>query len=161
MFACASSRQDTVRRCPHDCAGILLPRLPLLFASRKCKTLPRSSFLRFVPKLSRCHSFSLGVFLRQRRQTQSPRCRGLCFFCATLQLLAGILDVRLRCREEREAARIQTHAVSFLSVCKKTSPHYLRACFCRISIRYLRGFLMFACAAASLAMGTRKGEQET
>ena len=26
---------------------------------------------------------------------------------------------------------------------------------------YLRGFLMFACAAASLAIGTRKGEQET
>ena len=26
---------------------------------------------------------------------------------------------------------------------------------------YLRGFLIFACAAASLAIGTRKGEQET
>jgi hypothetical protein len=28
-------------------------------------------------------------------------------------------------------------------------------------ISYLRGFLIFACAAASLAIGTLKGEQET
>ena len=40
MFACASSGQDAVRRCLHIGAGILLPRLPLLFASRKCKALP-------------------------------------------------------------------------------------------------------------------------
>lgn len=40
IFACASSGQDAVRRCLHIGAGILLPRLPLLFASRKCKALP-------------------------------------------------------------------------------------------------------------------------
>ena len=33
--------------------------------------------------------------------------------------------------------------------------------FCVSCKNYLRGFLMLACAAASLAMGTRKGEQDT
>ena len=113
MFACASSRQDAVRRCLHCGAGILLPRLPLLFASRKCKTLPCSSFLRSAPKLSQCRSFSLGGFFR------------------------GSTD-KLKAR---------VSAGFFV--------------FSVILCNYLRGFLMFACAAARRAIGTRKGEQDT
>ena len=55
------------------------------------------------------------------------------------QLLAGILDVRLRCRFEKRSSASKSYAVY---------PYFL-------------GFLMFACAAASLAIGTRKGEQDT
>ena len=113
MFACASSRQDAVRRYLHCGAGILLPRLPLLFASRKCKTLPCSSFLRSAPKLSQCRSFSLGGFFR------------------------GSTD--------KLKARV---AAGFFV-------------FSAILCNYLRGFLMFACAAARRAIGTRKGEQDT
>ena len=46
-------------------------------------------------------------------------------------------------------------------------PHKIKArrsglfVFCVSCKNYLRGFLMLACAAASLAMGTRKGEQDT
>ena len=120
MFACASSRQDAVRRCLHCGAGILLPRLPLLFASRKCKTLPCSSFLRSAPKLSQCRSFSLGGFFRGSTDKLKAR------------VSAGFFIVS---------------AGFFI--------------FSVILCNYLRGFLMFACAAARRAIGTRKGEQDT
>ena len=56
-----------------------------------------------------------------------------------LPLLSGVLDIRLRCRFGKRSSASKSYAVH---------PYFL-------------GFLIFACAAASLAIGTRKGEQDT
>ena len=61
------------------------------------------------------------------------------------QLLAGIPDVCLRRGKSRDVKERFACANRSFSA----------------RIPYLRGFLMFACAAASLAIGTRNGEQET
>ena len=64
MFACASSERDFLRRCSLS-RGNTSPFRPLLLsASRKCKTLSPSAFLRCSAKLSLLRSFSLGGWFR-------------------------------------------------------------------------------------------------
>ena len=143
IFACASSERDFLRRCSLS-RGNTSPFRPLLLsASRKCKTLSPSAFLRCSAKLSLLRSFSLGGCFRGG----APRFP----LCITKSPLLRAFRVSYF-RNYLRGFLIFACAAAWMS--EAASAHFILR-------NYLRGFLMLACAAASLAIGTRKGEQET
>ena len=99
--------------------------------------------------------------LAQTSQNQSPPKRAFCLLCVLQELLAGVLDVGLRRRVDARR-RATLPPASFLAQTSQNQSPPKRA-FCHLCAEeyYFLGFLMLACAAASLAMGTRKGEQDT
>ena len=170
MFACASSERDFLRRCSLSRGNTSPFRQLLLSASRKCKTLSPSAFLRCSAKLSLLRSFSLGGCFRGGApcflplHNEKPASAG--FSCSiSRNYLRGFLMLACAAAWMSEAASAyfipRNYLRGFLMLAcaaawmsEAASAHF-------IPRNYLRGFLIFACAAASLAIGTRKGEQET
>ena len=99
--------------------------------------------------------------LAQTSQNQSPPKRAFCHLCAEEYYFLGFLMLAPPPRKVRGGGQ------PCLPLHSSLKPHKTKArrsglfVFCVSCKNYLRGFLMLACAAASLAMGTRKGEQDT
>ena len=138
--------EEGLKTAPDD--SELNRRLALcLFKTRRFREAAGNPASRFIP--------------RSNLTKPKPAEAGFLSFVCRGILLPGVLDVGLRRRVDARRRATLPPASFLAQTSQNQSPPKRAFCLLCAEEYYFLGFLMLACAAASLAMGTRKGEQDT